>query len=207
MDENVNGTPHRAHLSRATHAFCLVAWLKMIEVFCRMRSVCFLEVIPSHPCVTAPLLTHSCPLISPRPFLHLHLVRLPLPRCYTRRCLHPLPLCKEGYALADWLNNLLSHVMSPKSLIEVSSEHTPIILPSRRGSLDTNVGDLATTLDASEVYDTTDVGRLTAPLFSQEREVNATPFSVCLFSDTFKHGEIQARRRAAFKLRESGVGR
>ena len=38
----------------------------------------------------------------------------------------------------------------PKSLIEVTREHTPIILPERRGSLDTNVDDLATTLDASE---------------------------------------------------------
>ena len=50
----------------------------------------------------------------------------------------------------------------PKSLLEVSSEHTPIVLPSRRGSLDTNVDDIATTVDASEVCDTTDVGRRTA---------------------------------------------
>ena len=67
--------------------------------------------------------------------------------------------------------------VEPKSLTEVSSEHTPINLPSRKGSLDTNLDDLATTLDASEVYDTTDVGRLTSPLFSQEREVSANPFS------------------------------
>ena len=58
---------------------------------------------------------------------------------------------------------------------EVSSEHTPIILPSRRVSLDTNADDLVTTLDASEVCDKTDVGRLTSPL-SQEREVRAIPF-------------------------------
>ena len=49
---------------------------------------------------------------------------------------------------------------------------------SRKGSLDTNFPDLATTADASQVYDTTDVGRLTSPLFSQEREVSASPFSV-----------------------------
>ena len=66
----------------------------------------------------------------------------------------------------------------PKSFIEVSSDHTPIILPSRKGSLDTNLDDLATTADASQVYDTTDVGRLTSPLFSQEREVSANTFSV-----------------------------
>ena len=66
----------------------------------------------------------------------------------------------------------------PKSLIEVISEHTPINLPSKQGSFDTNLDDLATTVDASEVYDTTDVGRLTSPLFSVEREVSANPFSV-----------------------------
>ena len=63
----------------------------------------------------------------------------------------------------------------PKSLIKVSSEHTPIILLSRRGSLDTNVDDLATAVDASETHDTTDAGRLTSPLFSQVREVSAIP--------------------------------
>ena len=66
----------------------------------------------------------------------------------------------------------------PKSLIEVSSEHTPNNLPSRKGSLDTNLDDLATSVDASEIHDTTDVGRLASPLFSQKREVSAIPFSV-----------------------------
>ena len=65
----------------------------------------------------------------------------------------------------------------PKSLIVVSSVHTPINLSSRRGSLDTNLDHLATTVDASETIDTTEVGQLTSPLFSQEREDN--PFSVC----------------------------
>ena len=89
----------------------------------------------------------------------------------------------------------------PKSLIEVNREHTPTILPSRRGSLDTNVDDLATTLDAFEGCDTTDVGRLTSPLFSQE------PGRCLLFSDTSKHGDIQARCCAVFKLREAVVER
>ena len=66
----------------------------------------------------------------------------------------------------------------PKPLIEVSSEHTPINLPSTKGSLDTNLDDLATTVDAFEMLDTTYVGRMTSPLFSQEREVNAIKFSV-----------------------------
>ena len=33
-------------------------------------------------------------------------------------------------------------------------------------------------MDASELHDTTDVGRLTSPSFSQEREVSAIPLSV-----------------------------
>ena len=37
------------------------------------------------------------------------MVRLPLVRCYKLRRVHLLPLLKEGYALADWLNNL-SHI-------------------------------------------------------------------------------------------------
>ena len=67
--------------------------------------------------------------------------------------------------------------------IEVSSEHTPINSPSRKGSLDTNLDDLGSSVDASEILDTTDVGRLASPLFSQEREVS---------SDTFKRGEISS---------------
>ena len=58
-----------------------------------------------------------------------------------------------------------------KSLIEVSSEHTPINRLSRKGSLNTNLDDLATTMDASEIINTTDVGQFTSPLFFQEREV------------------------------------
>ena len=62
----------------------------------------------------------------------------------------------------------------PKSLIEV----IPINKPSRKGSLDTNLEDLATTSDASEVYNTKNIEQLTSPLFSQEREVSANQFGV-----------------------------
>ena len=47
-------------------------------------------------------------------------------------------------------------------------------------------------LDASEVYDTTDVGRLTSPLFSQEREVSANPFG---FSFSQTHSSAEKSRR------------
>ena len=97
----------------------------------------------------------------------------------------------------------------PKSLIEVSSEHTPFILPWRRGrgSLDTNVHDLATTLRVSEVGDMTDVGRLTSPRFSQDREVSAIPFGV---SCSRTHSSMEKSSRDVehfFKLRETVVER
>ena len=44
-----------------------------------------------------------------------------------------------------------------KSLIEVSSEHTPINLLSTKNSFDTDFDNLATTVAASEMHDTTDV--------------------------------------------------
>ena len=55
-----------------------------------------------------------------------------------------------------------------------------------------NAYDLATTVDASEVCDTTDVGRLTSPLLSQEREISANPFGV-LCSQT--HTSVEKSRR------------
>ena len=70
----------------------------------------------------------------------------------------------------------------PNALIEVSSEATPTVLPSRRCSLESNADELAVTLDASEARERSDTGRLTSPLFSQEREVSANPFSA-----TFSH--------------------
>ena len=57
----------------------------------------------------------------------------------------------------------------PKTLIEVNSEHTPINLHSRKSSLDTDVNDLATTLDVSEMIDTTDVVVDSTAVFSGMR--------------------------------------
>ena len=57
---------------------------------------------------------HYAELISAKcgasaPFPALAPVRLPLLRCFVLRCVHPLPLSKEGFSLADWLNTPLSH--------------------------------------------------------------------------------------------------
>ena len=46
----------------------------------------------------------------------------------------------------------------PNFCIDVSSEHTPIKFPFER-SFSTDVNDLATTVDASEIIDTTEVGQ------------------------------------------------
>ena len=66
----------------------------------------------------------------------------------------------------------------PKTCIDVSSEHTPINCPSRRNSFNTDYNDLTTTVAASETTDAKEVGQLTSPLFSQEREVSSYPFGV-----------------------------
>ena len=81
----------------------------------------------------------------------------------------------------------------------LSSKSAAINLPSRKDSLDTNPDDLATTEDASEIHDITDVGRLTSPLYSHEREVSAHPFSVSCSS--------VEKSRAVVKLRETVVER
>ena len=48
---------------------------------------------------------HLSPYHSPHRFLHLHPVRQLLLCRSILRQVHPLPLCKEGCALADWPNN------------------------------------------------------------------------------------------------------
>ena len=69
------------------------------------------------------------------------------------------------FAFDDWLNKSLLAGYEPKSLIEVSSERSDEVTSSE-GSLDMNLDDLVTPVDASEVYDTADVERWTSPLGS-----------------------------------------
>ena len=103
------------------------------------------------------------------------------------RRVYPLPLRKVGCSLAAWLKKSLSLVTSP-SLIEVSSEHTPITYLWRKGSLD----DLATMVDASEIINTADVGTVYfTTVFSGARS-KCFPIQCFWFSDTFKRGETHA---------------
>ena len=162
-------------------------WLKIVG----LQSKRFSSVIPSHPCITC--LTHC--YFHTSLFLHLHLVRPPLLTFLSLffPAMSPSTATLQGgecFGRFEEQSPLTG--CEHKSLIEVSSEHTPNILPSRKGCLDTNIDDLATTLDASEVYDTTDVGRLTSQLFSQEREVSADPFGV---SCSQTHSSMEKSKR------------
>ena len=150
------------------------------------------KTIQSHPCFTAPSLTHCCLRTSLHPFPHLLMDRLLLLRCYI------LPMCPSTAPLQGGLcfgrvaQQYPLARCEPKSLIELRNAHTPIFLPSRRSSLGSNVGDLPTTLDAFEVFDTTYVGRLTSPLFTLEHEVSGTPYG---FSCSQTHSSVEKSRR------------
>ena len=77
-----------------------------------MQSVCFRVAIPSHPCFAAPCLEH--PFYSFRSTLKTLTPGSPSsPSLLFPTMSPPLPLCKEGYALAGWLNIPHSQVMSP----------------------------------------------------------------------------------------------
>ena len=90
--------------------------------------------------------------------------------------------------------------MSP-SLSSKSAANTLRLICLREGSLDTDLDDLATTVDASEVYDTKEMGRLTSPLFSQEREVSAVASSV---SCPQTHSSVEKSRRDVEPFHASG---
>ena len=64
----------------------------------------------------------------------------------------------------------------PNSLVEISSQHTPIIFVSQRNSFHTDFNEVPT-IAAPGGTDTFDVG-MTSPLFTQEREVNPPSDSV-----------------------------
>ena len=206
----LNSTPHCTHLSRATHAFFLVCtWLKFwspaLDRIVGLQFLRVLKVVPSYPCFTAPCLTHSCLRTSLHRFLHLHLVRLPLLHWKILRGVHPL--CKEGDTLVRLAGQSPLTGQEPKSLIEVSSERVPINSPSSRGSLDTILDDLATTVNASEVYGTTENGTVDfTTVFSGARN-KCCPTRCFQFSGTFERGETHAGRGSVFERGEIHAGR
>ena len=116
---------------------------------------------------------------SPSPFSSFCSTPLPAqtPLLNTSMCQKPRTTPQEGLILGRLAEQSLLTGYELNSLVEVSSEHTPINFPSRKDSFDTDSNDLATTV-ASEVTDAIEVGQLTSPLFSQKREVSADPFGV-----------------------------
>ena len=156
--------PH-TQISRRVHT-----WLKMIEFLFLLQSVL----------LTSFILIHVSPhFVGPTfVFTYLHTFLLLKNafglsicfRCCTRRWVHPMLFCKVCYALADWPNNLFAGY--EPSLSSKSAGNTVRLLLIR-GSLGTDVDDLATILDESEVKDTTDVERLMSHLFFQELEASA----------------------------------
>ena len=180
---DANSTPHRAHLSRAnTRTVSRVHVAQVLEPSSRQdRWLVVLASLfshPSHQCFTCTLLD---PQLSPNfstPFPTVAPGSSTTPSLLYPSASPSTATLQGRLCLADCLNNPPLTDYEPKSLIEVSSEHTPNNLPSGKGSLDTNLDDLATSVDASEIHDTTDVGRLASPLLSQKREVSAIPFSV-----------------------------
>ena len=96
----------------------------------------------------------------------------------TRTRMHPSAPPRGGMLFGSLVEQrpLASH--EPRICTEVSIEHTPINLSSRRNSFNTDYNDLTTTIASSETTDTKEVGQLTSPLFYQEREVSAGRFGV-----------------------------
>ena len=158
------------------------AWLK-----CCVLS--FLKAIPSHPCFVARCLDGPFPVTFSTPFPTL----APSPMT-TPSLLHPSASSTTATPQGGLLFGRLAE-QSPltgyerKSLIEVSSEHTPIFLPSRKGTLDTN---LAIMVHASERINTTDGTVDSTTFFSQEREVSAISFSV---SGSQTHSSVERPMR------------
>ena len=90
--------------------------------------------------------------------------------------------------------------LEPKDLIEISSDYTPINFPSRKNSFTTDIDDVPT-VAASDIAETLEEGQLTSPLFTQEREVSANPFSVSVFQQAAASGsQQQPASSSAIKL-------
>ena len=104
-------------------------------------------------------------------FVHLHLVRLPLLRFSILRRVHPLSLCQEGHALADWLNS-----PSPRLWAHVSAVTTHRSTHLRERAVSTRTSTISRPLWVRLKSSTTNVGQMASPLFSPERELSANPF-------------------------------
>ena len=189
----VTRTPHRASFTCNTHAVFLVCtWLKFWGPSSGQdRWMVVLASMQSHSISSMFHRTLLDPQLSPHFSTPFPTLALGLSTSPSLLSFDVSTATLHGGLCFGWLAEKLPLTgYEPKPLIEVSSEHTPINLPSKKGILDTNLDDLATTVDASEVYDTTDVGRLLSPLFFSG--ISADPFSV---SRSQTHSSVEKSRR------------
>ena len=123
----VNSTPHRAHLTRATHVIFLVCtWLKVFELCC---SLVFLESHSISSMFRGTLLetlfsTFSTPFptLAKSPTTTLSLLQTSASAS--------IATLQGGLCFGQLAEQSPLIGKKPKCLIEVSSEHTPIVLPS-----------------------------------------------------------------------------
>ena len=137
-----NSTPHRARLTRAAHAILVVCtrlkfWSPAPDRIVGLQFLRALNVIPSHSCFDPQLSPHFS---SPFPTLAPGSSATPSLLCPSAN--PSTATLQGGLCLGRLGEQSLLTCSEPKSLIEVSSEHTPMILPSRGDSLDTNLDDL-----------------------------------------------------------------
>ena len=138
-------TCHTRKLSRRVHVAQDDRGIQSDCSLCVSQKSFHLTHVSPHP----PCLTHSC--------LHVSLPALLYPSMCPSTATPRGGSCFSRMAEQSFLTGY-----EPKALIEVSSEHTLIILPWRKGSFDTNFLWMRL-----KYTTTTDVGRLTSPLSSE----------------------------------------
>ena len=184
-----------------THIFLLCTWFK--DTWIVLVRAFFFEVIPSHPCFVALCLMH----FSPFPTLAPSSMTAP-------SLLFPSASSTPAAPQGGWLFGRLAERSpltgyEPKTTIEVSTEHTPINLLSRKGSFDSDLDDLATIVDASEIIDTTG-GTVDFTTFSGARSkclpiqcVSGSQAPSSVARHMRRHWETSARHRIVFKHGET----
>ena len=112
-----------------------------------------------------------------------------LPRWFRNQA-QPTPIHGVVHCLAEWLSRVPLQVMRPKSRSR-SPASTPINFPSRKNSFTTADIDDLPAVAASDTTETIEAGQLTSPLFTQEQEVSANPFSTSVHQQAAASGSQQ----------------
>ena len=138
------------------------------------RICCSCELQKSH-CISSML--HRT-LLDPHLSPHTCLWSLYCSSVAILRCVLSLPLCKECFAVSDCLNNQSFSQIMITSLLLKSAANTLRLIYFRERAVSTTTLTISRPLWMHLKFTTTEIGQLTSPLFSQEREVSANPFCV-----------------------------